>query len=118
MIIEVYSHKMINLENQRTLLLTIAERIPKKMIIYAIGGTAMMLLGLKRETLDVDLVFSSEKERLMFKDIAFSLGYTETENHYYKRKEILRKLCDSKSTCIPPKPLTLEEMERNKYDLR
>lgn len=70
---------MITLENQRTLLLKIAEKIAKKMVVYAIGGTAMMLHGLKRETLDINLVFNDEKERQIFKEIALSLGYEESD---------------------------------------
>lgn len=81
---------MINIEEQRKLLVVISEKIPKRMVVYAIGGTAMMLLGLKAETKDIDLIFQSEKDRQLFKQIAHSLGYKETDARvvYSNRKDI------------------------------
>lgn len=70
---------MINIERQRELFIVIGEKIPRKMEVFAIGGTGMMLQGLKEQTIDVDLVFFNDKDRKLFKDVALSLGYKETD---------------------------------------
>jgi len=57
---------MINLNNQETLFNEVGRALPKKLIVYSIGGTAMMLRGLKGETLDIDLVFDKESDRKLF----------------------------------------------------
>lgn len=63
---------------QQKLFLDLARVINKKIIVYAIGGTAMMFLGLKPNTNDIDLVFMDEKDRNLFKETAKSLGYKES----------------------------------------
>src|SRR3989338_6460233 len=70
---------MINVERQQKLLLNVARRINKKMNVYAIGGTAMMFLGFKDTTLDIDLVFENKKDRDIFKEAVKSLGYLEMD---------------------------------------
>ena len=57
---------MINITNQEVIFNEIGRALPKKLIIYSIGGTAMMLLGLKGETLDIDLVFDKKLDREIF----------------------------------------------------
>ncbi|MBI4919148.1 hypothetical protein HY837_04405, partial [archaeon] len=47
---------MISIEAQQKLLLAVSTNLKKKITVYAIGGTAMMFLGLKNSTLDIDLV--------------------------------------------------------------
>jgi hypothetical protein len=71
---------MISVNGQKNLLVEIGNRLPKEMIAYAIGGTAMMFLGFKEATKDIDLVFTSEEDRKRFKDIAQSLGYKEMDS--------------------------------------
>lgn len=66
---------MITIDQQQGLLLNVARRLTRKIIVYAIGGTAMMFLGFKDTTLDIDLVFESEKDRAVFKEAIISLGY-------------------------------------------
>lgn len=68
---------MITIDQQQKLLLNVARRIPRKITIYAIGGTAMMFLGFKDATLDIDLVFENEKDRAIFKEAITALGYLE-----------------------------------------
>ncbi len=68
---------MIDIEQQQNLFIRIAEKLPKKIEVYAIGGTAMMFLGLKDQTIDVDLVFSNPKDRKTFKEAAKLQGFTE-----------------------------------------
>ena len=66
---------MITIDKQQKLLLNVARRLTKKITVYAIGGTAMMFLGFKEATLDIDLVFENEKDRETFKEAVKSLGY-------------------------------------------
>jgi len=66
---------MITIDQQQKLLLNVARRLTKKITVYAIGGTAMMFLGFKDTTLDIDLVFENEKDRNVFKEAIKSLGY-------------------------------------------
>jgi|SRR3989338_1616190 len=66
---------MITIDQQQKLLLNVARRLTKKITVYAIGGTAMMFLGFKEATLDIDLVFENEKDRETFKEAVKSLGY-------------------------------------------
>ena len=70
---------MITIDQQQKLLLNIARRLTRKITIYAIGGTAMMFLGFKDATLDIDLVFENEKDRAVFKEAVKSLGYLEMD---------------------------------------
>jgi|SRR3989344_2182040 len=66
---------MITIDQQQKLLLNIARRLTKKITVYAIGGTAMMFLGFKDTTLDIDIVFENKKDRDIFKEALKSLGY-------------------------------------------
>jgi len=68
---------MISIEQQQKLLLNIANRLKSKINVYAIGGTAMMFLGFKESTLDIDLVFENENDKNLFKEIIKSLDYRE-----------------------------------------
>lgn len=70
---------MITIDQQQKLLLNVARRLTKKITVYAIGGTAMMFLGFKDSTLDIDLVFETEKDRVVFKEAVKSLGYLEID---------------------------------------
>ncbi len=71
---------MINVEQQEKLFLAIGRELKKKIIVYAVGGTAMMFHGLKEATLDVDLVFENEKDRKVFRIASEVLGYKEFNN--------------------------------------
>ncbi len=71
---------MISIKEQEKLLIEIGNMLPKEIIIYAIGGTAMMFLGFKEATKDIDLVFANVNDRRIFKDIAKSLGYKEMDS--------------------------------------
>ena len=66
---------MITIDQQQKLLLNVARRLTKKITVYAIGGTAMMFLGFKDATLDIDLVFENNKDCDVFKEAVKSLGY-------------------------------------------
>ena len=70
---------MISIEEQQKLLLSISRKLKRKINAYAIGGTAMMFLGFKDLTLDIDLVFENEKDKNDFKEAIKSIGYREID---------------------------------------
>jgi hypothetical protein len=70
---------MININNQEVLFNEIGRVLPKKLVIYSVGGTAMMLRGLKEETLDIDLVFDKESDRKMFIETLESMKFRKDE---------------------------------------
>ena len=70
---------MISIEEQQTLLLNVSRKLKNKIIVYAVGGTAMMFSGLKESTLDIDLVFENEKDRDEFRKAAIELGYRKMD---------------------------------------
>lgn len=71
---------MISVTAQRNLLIEIGNKLSKEITTYAIGGTAMMFLGFKEATKDIDLVFTSKEDREIFKKIAKLLGYKEIDS--------------------------------------
>jgi len=68
---------MINTQDQEELFKLIADYLRKDVICMAIGGTAMMFLGYKNTTKDIDLVFKTERDRLAFVHAIEQLGYKE-----------------------------------------
>lgn len=70
---------MITLNQQQKMLLNVARRLARKITVYVVGGTAMMFYGFKDATLDIDLVFETEKDRAVFKEAVKSLGYLEID---------------------------------------
>lgn len=71
---------MISIQDQQNLLIDIAKRLQREITAYAIGGTAMMFLGFKEATLDIDIVFTKAQDRKDFKEAAKSLGYKEMDS--------------------------------------
>jgi hypothetical protein len=71
---------MISIDEQQSLLMSISKKLESKITVYAIGGTAMMFLGIKDATLDIDLVFEDKKDREIFKKAAKELGYKEIDS--------------------------------------
>ncbi len=69
---------MIDIKEQQNLFTRIAKKLPQKIEVYAIGGTAMLFLGLKELTLDVDIVFSNAEDRKVFLETAKSLDFQES----------------------------------------
>ena len=68
---------MINTQDQEELLRLIADYLQEDLTCMAIGGTAMMFLGYKNTTKDIDLVFKTEAERRAFVHAIEQLGYKE-----------------------------------------
>ncbi len=54
---------MIDIQEQEKMFLAIGRALAKKVYVYAIGGTALMLKGIKDTTLDVDFVFDKREDR-------------------------------------------------------
>lgn len=71
---------MISIEDQQKLLLNISRRIKTQISAYAVGGTAMMFLGFKDATLDIDLVFENKQDREIFKQAIKEIGYKEIDS--------------------------------------
>ena len=79
---------MIEIKEQENLFLQIARKLKTKVNCYAIGGTALMFLGLKAATLDIDLVFDKDLERRAFKEAAKLSGFNEMDSRImYGKKE-------------------------------
>ena len=68
---------MINTKDQEELFRLIADYLEEDIGCIAIGGTAMMFMGYKNATKDIDLVFRSEKKRKSFVRAIEKLGYKE-----------------------------------------
>jgi len=71
---------MINIKEQQDLLNNIAKELKERIIVYAVGGTAMMFHGIKDTTKDIDLVFNDDKDRAYFEEAAISLGYKKFDS--------------------------------------
>lgn len=71
---------MINIQDQEKLFSDAGKFLKKKIVCYAIGGTAMMYLGLKENTKDIDLVFLNKEDRKIFKEALLKIGYKEMES--------------------------------------
>lgn len=70
---------MIAIQQQEKMFLAIGGVLPRKMSLYAIGGTALMLRGLKAQTLDIDLVFDKQENRKEFMRALKKLGAKESD---------------------------------------
>lgn len=70
---------MIDIQEQEDMLIAIGRALPKKMSVYAIGGTAMMFMGIKNSTLDIDLVFDKKGDREEFMVVLKKLGAKESD---------------------------------------
>ncbi|MFT4310718.1 MAG: DUF6036 family nucleotidyltransferase [Candidatus Woesearchaeota archaeon] len=83
---------MINIEDQQTSFLLISNLLKKDIDALAIGGTAMMLLGYKTTTKDIDIVFTNNTDRQHFIDAICHLGYTQKSiTHIYDKKRCTHK---------------------------
>jgi len=70
---------MIDIQQQEAMLIAVGKVLSKKLSVYAIGGTAMMLRGIKNSTLDIDFVFDKKKGREEFMDALKKLGAKESD---------------------------------------
>lgn len=85
---------MIGFEEQIEFLELVGKELEKEVECYAIGGTALLFLGLKDSTKDVDLVFEEEGDRDLMKEALERLGFKENKEEMdleiYGRKEAIR----------------------------
>ncbi|MBI2124363.1 hypothetical protein HYT92_01090 [Candidatus Pacearchaeota archaeon] len=81
---------MISIDEQQAILLSIARELKKQVTAFAVGGTAMMFLGLKNSTMDIDLVFESIESREEFIKAAGKIGFSSLDSAaiYGKRENI------------------------------
>ncbi|MEK6891534.1 MAG: DUF6036 family nucleotidyltransferase [Nanoarchaeota archaeon] len=70
---------MIDIKQQEEILITIGNILEKKIVVYAIGGTAMMLKSIKDSTLDIDFVFNKKSDREEFIIALRKLGAKELD---------------------------------------
>lgn len=70
---------MIDIIQQEAMLIAIGKILSKKLQVYAIGGTAMMLRGIKNSTLDIDFVFDKKNDREAFMNALRKLGAKESD---------------------------------------
>ncbi len=91
---------MISIEQQQKLLLNVSKELSEPITAYAIGGTAMMFLGYKEATLDIDLVFANDKDKNIFRKAAENLGFREMNSiKVYgtkKNQPVMLKLDDTR----------------------
>jgi len=68
---------MIKIKEQQDLLVDISRGLKRKIVAYAVGGTAMMFHAFKDATKDIDLVFMNEENKFDFKYAAEQIGYSQ-----------------------------------------
>ncbi len=66
---------MINIVEQDLLFERIGEKLKRPVNVFAIGGTAMILLGLKSTTKDIDLVTTSTEDRDLLAEALESINF-------------------------------------------
>ncbi len=86
---------MINTEDQDQLFTLIANYLKTNIRCVAIGGTAMMFLGYKNTTKDIDLVFDTNDDKNIFVKAIQELGY---------KKQSLADIYDKKRQALKEKP--------------
>ncbi|MBU0980989.1 MAG: hypothetical protein KJ709_09390 [Nanoarchaeota archaeon] len=98
---------MINLKDQEELFRLIADYLEEDITCICIGGTAMMFMGYKTTTKDIDLVFGSSQDRQVFIKALEKLGYTQRS---------MKTIYDRKRTEAKDKPLLFSRGEE-RFDL-
>jgi len=69
----------IGVKEQEEIFSLIGRTIKKRVECYVVGGTAMMFLGLKEVTKDIDIVFREKEAYEEFKKTLLALGAKESE---------------------------------------
>ncbi len=82
---------MINVKDQEELFRLIADYLDESIECLAVGGTAMMFMGYKATTKDIDLVFKSEENRKTFIRAIEKLGYSQTSSRAIYQDEKLKR---------------------------
>ena len=79
---------MIKTKEQEEILKLIGMTLKKRVECYIVGGTAMMFLGLKEATKDIDIVFEKKEHYEEFRKVLLHLGAKETETKIINRQKI------------------------------
>ncbi len=83
---------MITVQDQEELFELISNYLEEDVECFALGGTAMMFYGYKITTKDIDLVFLTEKERIIFINAIEQLGYKQiSAKGIYSEKTLLNQ---------------------------
>ena len=69
----------INMKEQEEIFNLIGRALKEKVECFVVGGTAMMFLGLKEVTKDIDIVFQARKDYETFKSSLINLGAKDTK---------------------------------------
>lgn len=80
---------MITHEEQLKLFSEIADKLQKPVSCYAFGGTAMVFYDIKSETKDIDLLFLTQEDRIVFIEALKENNFTISSPFrvYIQRKE-------------------------------
>lgn len=83
----------VSLESQNELFLIIGKELKRKIECYVMGGSAMLYHGAKKDTKDIDIVFSNENDQREIINMLKDLGFKERNTRlvYIKRLEHLKK---------------------------
>ncbi len=73
-----HNSKEINAERLYEMLGSISKFVEKEVSMYALGGTALTILGIKPSTLDIDINIDSEKEYKYVCKIFEQIGFERT----------------------------------------
>ena len=109
---------MIDVQEQERLFIAVGDILEKKIIVYAIGGTAMMFRNIKDATLDIDLVFDRPGDREEFISALKKLGSKDSDVTLVyglkKNTPIMRELGSARFDLFMNKIITSEFSENMK----
>lgn len=78
----------ISVKEQEEIFNLIGRTLNEKTECYAVGGTAMMFLGLRETTKDIDLLFKAKEDYENFKSVLIKLGANKTEATIINPKKV------------------------------
>ncbi|MFH1276351.1 MAG: DUF6036 family nucleotidyltransferase [Candidatus Woesearchaeota archaeon] len=85
----LYNKKEINANELFELLESISGHIERKISMYALGGTALTILGIKQSTLDIDINIDLESEYKYIKKIFEQIGFKKIGAYRWLTQESL-----------------------------
>lgn len=85
-----HNEEEVRLDRLYDLLNSISKYVEKKIRIYALGGTALTILGIKRSTLDIDINIEKHQDYRYMCDIFKNIGFEKSGNIRWTSQEGLR----------------------------
>lgn len=82
------TEKNVSVKEQENIFKLIGNSLKEKTECYAVGGTAMMFLGLKEVTKDIDLLFKKKEDYEKIKKVLLKLGAKETETLIINKEKV------------------------------